>query len=67
MSQFEINILSSFEFNNERTLLLLIGVINKSSLAKNKNISRRTIYRVLSEEGNPTLESIAKVVQAVYG
>jgi probable addiction module antidote protein len=44
-----------------------IEAVNKKELAKRSKTSRRTIYRVLSREGNPTLKSVAKVIHALYG
>lgn len=40
---------------------------NKQQLSKKAKTSRRTLYRILSNEGNPTLKSIAKVISAIYG
>ena len=36
--------------------------INKDEFSKETGISRRTLFRMLSEEGNPTLTNISKIV-----
>ena len=41
--------------------------INKQLLSKKANTSRRTLYRILSPEGNPTLKNVSKVISALYG
>lgn len=38
---------------------------DKNSLAEKSGISRRTLYRMLSETGNPTLDNIAKMINAI--
>ena len=40
---------------------------NKRQLSKKAKTSRRTLHRILSAEGNPTLKSISKVISAMYG
>ena len=40
---------------------------NKEQLSRKAKTSRRTLYRILSAEGNPTLKSISKVISAMYG
>lgn len=42
-----------------------LDVINKSEFAERAHIPERTLYRMVSEEGNPTLENIARVVHAL--
>lgn len=37
-------------------------VTNKDELAKKAGIPRRTVFRMLSPEGNPTLESLGKII-----
>ena len=44
-----------------------LEAVNKQQLAKKSKTSRRTLYRILSSEGNPTLKSISNVVHALYG
>ena len=44
-----------------------LDAMNKRDFAKKSKISRRTLHRILSEEGNPTLENISKVVHALWG
>jgi DNA-binding phage protein len=39
---------------------------NKDALSKKARTSRRTLHRMLSAEGNPTLKSISKVISAMY-
>jgi len=41
--------------------------VNKQLLSKKANTSRRTLYRILSPEGNPTLKNVSKVISALYG
>lgn len=38
---------------------------NKEALIKKARISRRTLYRMLSPEGNPTLENIGRILHAL--
>jgi len=42
-----------------------LDVINKSHFSKKTHIPERTLYRMVSEEGNPTLDNIARVVHAL--
>ena len=42
-----------------------LDVVNKSSFAKKTHIPERTLYRMVSDEGNPTLDNIARVVHAL--
>ena len=42
-----------------------LAVIHKESFYKNAGISRRTLFRMIASEGNPTLASIARVVRAI--
>lgn len=44
-----------------------LDAVNKETLAKRSRTSRRTLYRILSPEGNPTLKSISSVIHALYG
>ena len=39
-----------------------LELINKDDFAKEAGISRRTLFRMLSEEGNPTLDNISKII-----
>lgn len=39
-----------------------LEVVNKESFVKKTGISRRTLFRMLSPEGNPTLENISKII-----
>lgn len=39
-----------------------LELINKEKIIKEAHISRRTLFRMLSKEGNPTLENISKIV-----
>jgi probable addiction module antidote protein len=43
-----------------------LEAINISKLAKESGISRRTIYAALSKEGNPSLDTIAKLVHQAF-
>jgi probable addiction module antidote protein len=42
-----------------------LDVINKSKFAAKTHIPQRTLYRMVSESGNPTLDTIARVVHAL--
>jgi probable addiction module antidote protein len=42
-----------------------LDVINKTQFSKKTKIPQRTLYRMVSEDGNPTLDNIAKVVHAL--
>ena len=42
-----------------------LDVVNKSRFAAKTHISERTLYRMVSADGNPTLDHIAKVVHAL--
>lgn len=42
-----------------------LDVVNKSRFAEQTHISERTLYRMVSEDGNPTLDNIARVVHAL--
>lgn len=44
-----------------------LDAVNKQELSKKAKTSRRTLYRILSADGNPTLKSISKVISALYG
>ncbi len=39
-----------------------LEVVNKDTLAKKAGIPRRTLFRMLSPEGNPTLENLGKII-----
>src|SRR6266705_3443924 len=39
-----------------------LDVINKTQFAEKTHIPERTLYRMVSQDGNPTLDNIAKVV-----
>ena len=39
-----------------------LEVTNKDELAKRAGIPRRTLFRMLSPEGNPTLENLGKII-----
>ncbi len=42
-----------------------LEAINKAEFAERTQIPKRTLYRMVSKRGNPTLENIAKVVHAL--
>ncbi len=44
-----------------------LEAVNKQQLAKQSKTSRRTLHRILSPEGNPTLKNISNVIHALYG
>lgn len=37
-------------------------VLNKEQISKQAGIPRRTLFRMLSPEGNPTLENVSKII-----
>lgn len=39
-----------------------LEVTNKDKLAKKAGIPKRTLFRMLSPEGNPTLENLGKII-----
>lgn len=39
-----------------------LEVINKDELARKAGIPRRTLFRMLSPEGNPTLDNLGKII-----
>ncbi len=55
--------------NRAAFLLALKNVVDATgamqTVANEANISRQHLYRMLSEEGNPTLETLTSVLQAV--
>lgn len=42
-----------------------LEIANKEEIVRETGISRRSLYRMLSEEGNPTLENISKLVSKI--
>lgn len=42
-----------------------LQIINKDAFARRAGISRRSLFRMLSPAGNPTLDHVAKVVAAI--
>ena len=42
-----------------------LEVINKEQFSKRAKLPKRTLFRMLSPEGNPTLDNVAKVVHAL--
>lgn len=42
-----------------------LEITNKTHFAQQVDISERTLYRMVSTEGNPTLDNIARVVHAL--
>lgn len=55
--------------NTEAFLLALKNVVeakgSTQTIANESNISRQHLYRILSGEGNPTLDTLTSVLQAV--
>ncbi len=39
-----------------------LELVNKEAFAKNAGISKRTLFRMLSPEGNPTLDNLGKII-----
>ena len=56
----------SLEENNTETLLDVIGAIARSkgmqSIAKELNLSRESLYKSLSPNGNPSFSTVIKVL-----
>ena len=44
-----------------------LEAVNKQEFAKYSKTSRRTLHRILSPEGNPTLKNISSIIHALYG
>ncbi len=42
-----------------------LSVTNKDKFSAKADIPRRTLFRMLSPEGNPTLDNIARIVHAL--
>lgn len=42
-----------------------LELTNKDEFAKKTGIARRTLFRMLSPEGNPTFENVCKMVHAL--
>ncbi len=42
-----------------------LEAVNKAEFAERTQIPKRTLYRMVSKRGNPTLDNIAKVVHAL--
>jgi DNA-binding phage protein len=38
---------------------------NKVAIAKRMGVSRTTLYRIVSEDGNPTLDNIVSLLDAI--
>ena len=49
----------------KETLAAHLEIVRKESFYKQAGISRRTLFRMLGPDGNPTLENIARVVRAI--
>lgn len=39
-----------------------LEVVNKDELARKSGIPKRTLFRMLTPEGNPTLENLGKII-----
>ena len=39
-----------------------LELVNKEEFAKNAGVSKRSLFRVLSKNGNPTLNNISKII-----
>lgn len=59
----------ALEDGDEKTLQLVLGDIARSEgmskIARETGLNRESLYRALSEKGNPTLETIFKVTKAL--
>lgn len=49
----------------KEVLTVYISTHNKAQMAKKLKMSRATLYNMLSPEGNPTLDNIAKLLKAI--
>jgi DNA-binding phage protein len=45
----------------KKILSAYLEVVNKASFAKKAGIPERTLFRMLTPQGNPTLDSVARV------
>lgn len=43
-----------------------LELVNKENLANQIGIPKRTLFRLLSQEGNPTLKTISKLIYNIY-
>jgi DNA-binding phage protein len=43
-----------------------LDIVNKEKMAKKAGISKRTLFRMISPEGNPTLESVSRIMKQIY-
>ncbi len=43
-----------------------LSVTNKEQFSQKARIPKRTLFRMLSPSGNPTLENIARIVHALH-
>jgi probable addiction module antidote protein len=59
----------AFESGNAAEIAHALGVVararNMSALATQTNLTRETLYRALSPEGNPTLATLTAVTRAL--
>ena len=39
-----------------------LELVNKEEFAKNAGVSKRSLFRILSKNGNPTLNNISKII-----
>ena len=42
-----------------------LEVVNKAAFSRKTGISERTLFRMITPEGNPTLHNIAKVIEVL--
>jgi DNA-binding phage protein len=43
-----------------------LASINKNEFSRRTDIPKRTLFRMLSSDGNPTLDNVAKLLHALY-
>ena len=48
----------------KEVLWAYLNVHNKTEISRKLKISRSTLYHMVSEEGNPTLDMLAKIIGA---
>ncbi|HLE11611.1 MAG: hypothetical protein A2504_16305 [Bdellovibrionales bacterium RIFOXYD12_FULL_39_22] len=42
-----------------------LEIVSKDKISKETGLSKRTLFRMLSDDGNPTLENVAKLLHKI--